>query len=80
VHLGVGLLSRAFDLGMSRRVLVQLTGGSSATRFMLWTEQGRWMVKTTCSPPAWELHQMWATGFRDRVCWERSQWAAGARL
>jgi hypothetical protein len=40
VHLDVGLHSRAFDLGMSCRELVQLTGGSSATRFMLRQARG----------------------------------------
>jgi hypothetical protein len=51
-------LEAAFDVGTPTAPPVRLAGGSSAERWRLTTDRGRWMVKVTAPPPAWQRQEM----------------------
>jgi hypothetical protein len=60
---------RAFDLGTGTAPPVRLAGGSSAERWLLTTDRGRWMVKVTAAPQEWERHQMRVSGVLERAAY-----------
>lgn len=47
-----------------------VAGGSSAARWRVRTARGRWLVKTTPAPAAWQRHEMRVSGRLERAAYE----------
>lgn len=62
-------LDGAFDVGTPAAPPVRLAGGSSAERWLLTTDRGRWVVKTTADPPAWQRHEMRVSAELERAAY-----------
>jgi hypothetical protein len=75
VRIDADAVSAAFDLGLPSGPPVPLTGGSSATRWMLRTDRGGWMVKANLSPATWQLSEM-----RVSAVLERAAYGAGVSM
>jgi Phosphotransferase enzyme family len=75
VPLDTDAVCATFDLGLSSGPPIPLTGGSSATRWMLRTDRGGWMVKATSSPATWQLSEM-----RVSAVLERAAYGAGVSM
>jgi hypothetical protein len=56
------VIADIFDLGLPSDGLTALTGGSSARRWVLDTDRGRWMVKGHHTPTSWQLQEMRVSG------------------